>query len=299
MRDRYILESVVPAHEVLHDAVRNGQREIVLKLDYEKAYDIVDWLFLEEMLVTRDFGPRWCSWVMSLVKGGSISVRINEENNTYFKPGKGVRQGDPLSPLLFNLVIDVFSRMLNKAANTRYITGFLSFLYPEGVVSLQYADDTLLFLEHDYNSACHLKWRMVCFEKLSGMKINYHKSDLYPVNLDEDESHRYAQIFCCKFGSFPFKYLGVPLHYDKLRREDTQPIVGKIIKRIEGWKGILLSYGARLTLLKACLASITVYLMSVIKYPKWAIKDINSQMAIFSGMTRITNTNSAYQIGSL
>jgi hypothetical protein len=162
---------------------------------------------------------------MNLVKGGSISIRINEENSTYFKLGKGLRQGDPLSPLLFNLVIDVFSKMLGKAGNKGYITGLLSSLYLEGVVSLQYVDNTLLFLDHDYNSVCHLKWLMVCFEKLPGMKINYHKSDLSPVNLDEDESHRYAQIFCCKLGSFPFKYLGVPLHYDELRREDIQPIV--------------------------------------------------------------------------
>jgi hypothetical protein len=57
---------------------------------------------------------RWINWVMSLVKGGSLSIRLNEENIPYFKPGKGLRQGDPLSPLLFNLVVDVFSRMLAK-----------------------------------------------------------------------------------------------------------------------------------------------------------------------------------------
>jgi hypothetical protein len=66
------------------------------------------------------------------------------------------------------------------------------------------------------------------------MKINYHKSDMTPINLDEDESHLYAQIFYCKLGQFPFTYLGVPLHYDKLRREDIQPIVDKITKRISG-----------------------------------------------------------------
>jgi hypothetical protein len=217
---RYILESVVPAHEILHDAARKGQKGIILKLDYEKAYDIVDWTFLEEMMISRGFGSRWRSWVMNLVRGGSISIRMNDENNSYFKTGKELRQGDLLSPILFNLVIDVFTRMLGKAANKGYITGFLSSLYPEGVVSLQYADDTLIFLEHDYQAACHLKWLMVCFEKLSGMKIIYHKSDLSLVNLEEEESNRYAQIFCYKTGSFPFKYLGVPLHYEKLGKED-------------------------------------------------------------------------------
>jgi hypothetical protein len=64
-----------------------------------------------------------------------MSVRINDENNSYFKPGKGLRQG-PLSPLLFNLVVDVFSRMLSKAASNRYVVGFMCSSYPKGVISL-------------------------------------------------------------------------------------------------------------------------------------------------------------------
>jgi hypothetical protein len=156
-------------------------------------------------------------------------------------------------------------------------------LIPGGVVSLQYAYDTLLFLSHNTRQAYHLKWLLVYFEKIFGVKINYHKSDLTPINLEEDESHFYAQIFCCKIGQFPFTYLGVPLHYEKLRREDIQPIVDKIMRRIASWKGKLLSYGARLTLLRICLASIPIYLMSIVKFPKWAIKALNSQMAIFLG----------------
>jgi hypothetical protein len=68
----------------------------------------------------------------------------------------------------------------------------------------------------------------------------------------------------------------VPLHYDKLKREDIQPVVDLIIKRIPGWRGKLISYSARLTLLKSCLASIPIYLMSIIKFPKWAIEAIDS-----------------------
>jgi hypothetical protein len=139
------------------------------------------------MLRSRGFNRRWIKWVMSLVKGGSLSIRQNEKNSPYFRPGKGLRQGDPLSLLLFNFVVDVFSRMLVKAAANVDITGLMWSLYSEGIISLQYADDTLLFLEHNYTVACHLKWLLVCFKKLSGMKINYHKSDLTPINLHEEE----------------------------------------------------------------------------------------------------------------
>ena len=88
-------------------------------------------------------------------------------------------------------------------------------------------------------------------------------------------------MFCCKLASFPCKYLGVPIHFSKLKKEDLQPVVDKTIKRYGGWRGKLLNHKSRLILLKACIASIPMYLLSVIKFPKWAIKAITSQMANF------------------
>jgi hypothetical protein len=152
-------------------------------------------------------------------------------------------------------------------------------LNPVGVISLQYTDDTLLFLSHRDDSANHIKWLMIYFEKLSEMRINYHKSDLIPINLEEEETQAYAKCLFCKIGKFLFTYLGVPLHHERLRREDIQPVVDKIMKRIAGWEGRLLSYRTKLNLLKACLASIPIYLMSIIKFTKWAIEAINSQLA--------------------
>jgi hypothetical protein len=150
---RFILESIVAAH----DAIKRGEKCMVLKLDYEKVYNRVSWDFLEEILITSGFGQKWRNWVLKLVKGGSIAVRLNDANNSYFKPGKGLRQVDPLSPLLFNLVVDVFTRILSKAAIKRYIHGLFTNRLPEEVVSLQYADDTLLFLAHDTYEAHHLE----------------------------------------------------------------------------------------------------------------------------------------------
>ncbi|GJM85243.1 hypothetical protein PR202_ga01678 [Eleusine coracana subsp. coracana] len=75
------------------------------------------------------------------------------------------------------------------------------------------------------------------------------------------------------------KYLGVPLHFEKLRREDIQPIVDKPIVRIAGWRGRLLAYSSRLVLIKTCLASIPIYLLPFLKFPKWAISLINAQIS--------------------
>lgn len=80
--------------------------------------------------------------------------------------------------------------------------------------------------------ASTLKWLLVCFEQMSGMKINYDKSDLITIGINEDRTNYFAKPFCCNRSNFPIKYLGVPLHHSKLRKIDLQPVIDKIIKRI-------------------------------------------------------------------
>ena len=276
---RYILESVVTAHEVLHSVHSSKEKGLVLKLDYEKAFDKVDLDFLEELLKIRGFSPMWIRLIMSIVRNGSVGVKINQVEGPFFRTGKGLRQGDPLSPILFNLVVDVVTRMLGKAAAHNLIQGLCPDALPGGVICLQYADDTILFVANDLGKASNLKMVLSCFEQVSGMKINYSKSELIPIGMDVKESTPFAEVLGCRMGSFPIKYLGIPLHYDKLRREDIQPLVDKIMKRMAGWRGKLLSYAGRILLIKTCLASIPVYLLSFFKFPKWALDLINTQMA--------------------
>lgn len=145
IKGRYILESVVTAHEILHDMHHNKQQGYVIKLDYEKTYDKVNWQFLLDILEKRGFGEKWLNWIKSVAIRGSVGLTINNVEGEFFQTGKGLRQGDPLSPVLFNLVVDVLSRMLQKAAGERLIKGLGEGLVEGGVISLQYADDTILF----------------------------------------------------------------------------------------------------------------------------------------------------------
>ena len=106
----------------------------MLKLDYEKAYDRIDWDFLDEMLLSRGFGSIFRGWIKSMLIGGAFCVRINDENSSFFRAGKGLKHGDPSSPILFNLVADVFSKMLSKAAYAGLIRGLLPQVVPGGFV---------------------------------------------------------------------------------------------------------------------------------------------------------------------
>jgi mannosylglycoprotein endo-beta-mannosidase len=240
IKGRFILESVVSAHEVIHIVAKDKAKGVVLKLDHEKAFDKVNLDFLDELLSKRNFSPTFRKLIGLITRGGSVDVKINGVEGNFFTTGRGLHQGDPLSPLLFNFVVDIFTRMLSKVASHNLVRGLCREHVPGGVLSLQYADDTILFMENNLEMARNLKWVLSCFEQVSGMKVNYNKSELVPINLEPEEIDCFREIFDCAIGSFPIKYLGVPLHHDKLKREDLQPIIDKILKRIAGWRGKLL-----------------------------------------------------------
>lgn len=115
---------------------------------------------------------------MSTVKSGKVCININGENGPYFRNHRGLRQGDPLSPLLFNLVGDALAHILNKEKMKGFIRGLVPHLVSGGLTQLQYADHTILFLEYDDQSITNLKFLLYCFEWLTGLKINYHKSEV-------------------------------------------------------------------------------------------------------------------------
>jgi hypothetical protein len=127
---------------------------------------------------------------------GSIRLTINNVEGEFFQTGKVLRQGDPLCPLFFNLVVDVLTRILQKAANFGLIKGLGENQVEGGVITLQYADDTIHFVDKSEEHAKNLKWTLTCFELMSGMRVNYHKSELVPINIeDEVEIQRCGGIF--------------------------------------------------------------------------------------------------------
>jgi hypothetical protein len=101
------------------------------------------------------------------------------------------------------------------------------------------------------------------------------------VNIEVDELQPFIDIFQCEVGSFPVKYLGIPLHFHKHRREDLQPLIESLLRRITGWRGRLLSTAAKRVLIQACLSSIPIYLLSFFRFPKWALKLLDTQLANF------------------
>lgn len=208
---RYILEGVVIIHEIIHELQRTKSTGIILKLDFAKAYDKVQWSFLEEVLKKKKFTDKWNNWIKKVVENGRVGINLNGQPGDYFRTYKGLRQGDLLSPLLFNLVVDALGTMLRKAKEKGHIRVLVQHLIEGGINHLQYADDTILLIERDEESIRNVKFLLYYFEMMSGMQINYDKSEVYLIGTDEQDQKEVAQMFNCKIGKFPMVYLGIPI----------------------------------------------------------------------------------------
>ncbi|WVZ88012.1 hypothetical protein U9M48_034574, partial [Paspalum notatum var. saurae] len=136
--------------------------------------------------------------------------------------------------------------LITRAKDHGQIRGLIPHLVDEGLSILQYADDTILFMEHDLEQAKNMKLILCAFEKLSGLKINFHKSELFCYGEVKDFAEQYSEIFGCD-------------HFQK---------------KLSGWKGKILSYGGRLVLINSVLSSLAMFMMSFFEVPKGIIKKL-------------------------
>lgn len=164
---------------------------------------------------------------------------------------------------------------MSRAQEQGFITGLIPKFYEDGLTILQYADDTIFMFEVSLEGARNLKIILCTFEHLTGLKINFLKSEIYCFGSAGNRQQEYEHIFTCKSANFPFRYLGIPLHYRKLNNIDWKPAEEKVERKAACWQGRLLSMGGRLILTEVCLSSIPSLMMSFFRMPKGVMKRVN------------------------
>ena len=137
---------------------------------------------------------------------------INGTPEGFFQSYRGLRQGDPLSPLLFILVMEALSRMLSLGVQRGLLECFDLVIAsgPVSVSHLLYADNTLVFCGADATQIGHLRCMLLCFEAVSGLKVNLAKFEIAPIG-EVVHLPQLAEILGCKISFFPISYLGLPL----------------------------------------------------------------------------------------
>jgi hypothetical protein len=152
----------------MHTKKLNG---VIFKINFEKAYDKVNWSFLQHTLRMKGFSEEWCALIHNFVSGNSVAVKVNDDIDRYFQTKEGLRQGDPVSPILFNIVAGMLVIMIERAKDNGQFEGVVPHLVDGGLSILQYADDTIVFMEHDSDKAVNMKLIPSAFEQLSGLRL--------------------------------------------------------------------------------------------------------------------------------
>ncbi|XP_028067083.1 uncharacterized protein LOC114269911 [Camellia sinensis] len=261
---RQILDTVLVVNECVDSWLRQGKPGLICKLDIEKAYDNVNWQFLMYMLERLGFGERWWRWVLFCISTVRMSVLVNGSPEGFFPTQRGLQQGDPLSPLLFILVMEALGRLLARAVQQGLLKGFEVGVVP-GVVEVShlfYADDALIFCDAEEEHIGYLRCVLLCFEAVSGLRVNLAKSELIPVG-ETARTSIFATILGCKVVYLLVTYLGLPLGASFKAKRVGDGVVDKVQRRLARWKRQYLSKGGWLVLIKSVLASISTYFMSV------------------------------------
>ncbi|WOL13864.1 hypothetical protein Cni_G22644 [Canna indica] len=150
----------------------------------------------------------------------------------------GIRQGNPLSPLLFNLVADVLSRFIERANRNGLFCGALGNHSSGGITHVFYADDLIMFCDGSSRSFQNIRLLFKCFELAFGLKLNMEKTSVIHLSGDSTASNRVANIFGCVEGSLPFNYHGLPLKQGKLLKSDWTNLILKVDKLLASWQGL-------------------------------------------------------------
>lgn len=264
------------AAKLLH---ARGKPMVLLKVDITKAFDSVSWSFLLDLLQYMGFPLRWTNWVSVLLSTASSKISLNGHHGQRICHARGLRQGDPLSPLLFVFTMEVLNAMFCKADEKRLLSPLKLRAVPYRV-SL-YADDVVAFLKPSVAELATAKAILGCFEGATGLATNLSKCSMSPIRCSEEQLQIATTCFPCKIEDFPCKYLGVPLSIYKLSKAEEQPLVDKVAERLPTWMARLLTRAGRLVLTKVTLTSLMVYPAIALQLSPWAIRAIDKLRRAF------------------
>ncbi|PKU67297.1 putative mitochondrial protein [Dendrobium catenatum] len=257
VQNRLISDNILLASEILGDFNKCSKASyFCAKFDITKAFDMVSREFLLHRLASKGFPAKFIAWIKACITEVHFSVCINGALEGFFGSSSGLRQGCPLSPYLFSIVIDALSTSFDEAVFRQAFTGVSS--GSSSITHLLYADDLLVFGKATVTNAINLQNLLHQFACSSGLYVNPSKSAILFSNGCRITSEICSILHIDK-STNPIKYLGIPIFYRKLRASDFQPLILKISNSLDGWKAKTLSLAGRVQFIKFTICSTLAY----------------------------------------
>ncbi|MFS8018660.1 putative RNA-directed DNA polymerase [Helianthus anomalus] len=278
---RNISDGPLILNEVITWLKKAKKSGLVFKVDINKAYDSLNWKYLDSIMAQMNFPDRWRGWIMATLVTSRASVLVNGSPTMEFECSRGLRQGDPLSPFLFVLAVEALSGIMKKAMSEGIFNGLRCTSNGPVLSHLIYADDVVFLGEWSPENVLNLRRILRCFYLVSGLKVNLAKCSLFGVGVDESEVQHMADAMGCKRGTFPFKHLGLVVGANMNLIRNWNPVIELFRKRLSLWKAKNLSYGGRITLLKSVLNSLPTYFFSLYKAPAKVIDILEKLRRVF------------------
>eukprot|EP00253_Pinus_taeda_P034089 PITA_34089 len=208
---RQILNNIIQAQEVVHSLTSNRKAGMIIQLDIAKAYDKLNWTYIRRVLIAFGFDHNWVRWFMALVTSSSFSILVNYSPFEICIPSRGLRQGDPLYPFLFILMMEGLGRSIKQAKAKGKIKGLQLYENGQTLTHQQSMDDTMLQGVPTVKEALTYKQLLNEFGLATSMEVNLFKSKIFFFNTNIAIQRNISKILGFQRDSLPSKYLGVSL----------------------------------------------------------------------------------------
>lgn len=275
---RSILDNALIAIEVVHYMkckTRGKVGDVALKIDISKAYDKVDWGFLQGMMSQLGFCETWVDWIMMCVANVSYSVQVNKDQVGPVVPEKGLRQGDPLSPYLYIICAEGLSILIKDAMQRGVLHGVSICQGAPMVSHLLFADDSFLFFRANEGETRAMKDILRIYEEASGQEVNFAKSEVFfSRNVQGPTRDSNAAAFGVSVALGTGRYLGLPSMVGQGKKAMFSFIKDRLWRKINAWNAKNLSMARREVLIKSVAQTILSYCMSVFLLPHSLCDDL-------------------------
>jgi hypothetical protein len=285
VQGRLITDNALIAMECFHwmkKKTKGKKGLMALKLDMAKAFDRIEWPFVQAMLSTMGFPETLIKTIMNCITSVSYQILINGQPSKCFSPERGLRQGDPLSPYLFILCANVLSGLLKKESQQSNIHGIQIARNAPKITHLLFADDSLLFARANPKEAETIMKVLQSYQLASGQMVNLDKSEVsFSRNVPKIEKDMICHQIAIKTVASHSRYLGLPVIFGRSKKDVFSFVQERIWKKVKGWKEKFLSRAGKETLIKSVAQAIPNYIMSCYKIPEGCCKSIESMLAKF------------------